>query len=55
MVYNNPTKSDTMFLADSEERAIFQQRPQLYRSGLELLLSCKLTSSREHSPKHIDA
>jgi hypothetical protein len=22
MVYNNPTKSDTMFLADLEERAI---------------------------------
>jgi hypothetical protein len=30
-----------MFLADLEERAIFQERPQLFRSGLEVLLSCK--------------
>jgi hypothetical protein len=26
-----------MFLADLEEHAIFQERPQLFRSGLEVL------------------
>jgi hypothetical protein len=37
MVYNYPAKSDTMFLADLEEHATFQERPQLLRSGLEVL------------------
>lgn len=39
-----------MFLADLEERAIFQERPQLFRGGLEVLLGCKLTFLTGISP-----